>query len=253
MDIGPATAPKGSALATIVDTIVAPKEAFERLREAPTWGIAALVIAVLTLIAAILALPVNTHIGVAMVQHMIVSNPTIAGMSDAEKQKMLDDAMHPAPWKSYALNPLLGVLGMGLIFLCNALFLLLGSAIGRGTGSFRTLWAASVNIGVPTAALSQLVIAVIGMIRGPEAFGSMTDLVRAVPSLGWIVPGAGGLLGATLSSISVFLLWGLFLNFNALRYTAQVRGAVAWVVPAIVTILGGLATGGLFLAAQKFT
>ena len=252
MDIGPAAAAKANGLTTVVDTIVAPKEAFERLRVAPTWGVAALIIVVLTILSAILAQPVNNHVGVAMVQHMIATNPSISGMSDAAKQKMLDDAAHPAAWKAFGLNPLLGVVGMGFVFLLNALCLLIGNALGRGTGSFRSLWAASVNIGVPTAALGQLFVAIVGIIRGPEAFASMADLFHAVPSLAWIVPGAGGLIGGMLGSISVFVLWGLALNYMALRHTAEVKGTVAWIVPAAITVVGALVSGGLLALAQKF-
>jgi hypothetical protein len=38
----------------------------------------------------------------------------------------------------------------------------------------------------------------------------------------------------------------------ALRHTAEVKGAVAWIVPAAITLVGALVSGGLLALAQKF-
>jgi hypothetical protein len=187
-----------------------------------------------------------------MIQHMLANNPSMASMSDAEKQKMLGDAAHPPAWRM-VLNPLLGLLGTALVFLCNTLFLLIGNATGRGSASFKSLWAASVNIGVPTVGIGTLLVSIVELIRGPDSFNTMGDMFHAVPSLAWIAPGVGGFTGAMLGAISIFVLWGFALNVLALRHTAQVKNAVAWIVPATVTILGALLTGFFISFAQKFT
>jgi len=117
---------------------------------------------------------------------------------------------------------------MGFVFLLNALCLLIGNAIGRGTGSFRSLWAASVIIGVPTAALGSCSSRLVASFAGPKPFASMATCFTRCRAWRWIVPGAGGHARRALRSISVFVLWGLALNYMALRHTAEVKGAVAW-------------------------
>ncbi|HEU5479666.1 MAG TPA: hypothetical protein VFU90_07515, partial [Candidatus Tumulicola sp.] len=61
MGVDRAGAPKANGLKTALDTIISPKEAFEQLRVAPTWGWALLLTIVLYAFASYLLTPAIVH------------------------------------------------------------------------------------------------------------------------------------------------------------------------------------------------
>lgn len=238
--------PRGDGLRTVVDTIAAPGEAFDALRTSPTWGWAAAILAILCAISFFLERPGQLHATTGLMQHMFAS-PAYASLSDDQKRKMLADAQNPPP-----LNTLLGLVGAyltyGLAALFNTVFLLVGNALGKGSARFSSLWAASVNIAVPSIALGGLVLGIIMRLRGPESFNGMGDILRAVPGPGMLAPGIHGFAGAFLASITVFTLWGCYLNVVAMKRTARVNGPLAYVVP-ILILLASAAISGAFFGA----
>lgn len=237
-------APKANGLSTLLNVIAAPKEAFEALREAPTWGWAMIVAIVVYVIAAILLAPAAQHVGLSIVQHM--TNGSIgANMSDAQKQKMLSDAAHPTAIK-LVMNICFGIAGLFIAVLFNTLWMLLANAIGKGTGTFKRFWSGSANILIPSYVLAQLVIAIIAMLRGPDGFNTMGDIFKAAPSLAWLAPGAHGYLVGFLASLSVFAIWGAFLNATMLQVMAGVKSGIAWtfgiIILALTAVFGGIFT-----------
>jgi hypothetical protein len=230
-----------SGLTNVVNTIVSPKEAFEALREAPTWGWALIIGAILSIIGYFLALPASHHATLVAMQSL-TSGPSFSTMSDVQKQQMLASA-NPG-----AVRDVLGAIGpvifLLIAVLLNTLFMLIANAIGKGQADFKRLWCGSMNIAVPTFALGQLVAGIIAVLRGPDSFTSMADLFRAVPGLGTLASGMHGFGGAFLAFITVFSLWGLFLNGTMMRAMARAAAGASWAVAILVTILGA-AIGGL--------
>ncbi len=241
-------ATQNAGLKTLVDTIVAPTEAFERLRVAPTWGWALGVLVVLLAASSFGGLAVSEHAGVGMIHHMLATNSSMAAMPDATKQKMLDDAAHVPPVKLMA-NLLVAIVITLLGALINAALLLGTSAMAQGSATFKSLWAGSINISVVQLGLGQSITMVIAQLRGPENINSMTDVLRVVPSLGWLDPGASGTLGGMLLTISIFALWGLALNVLMLRTTGRVTNAASWIVPVLITRAGATISGAFLSLA----
>jgi len=220
-----------SGLTTVVDTIAAPKTAFERLREAPTWGWALIIVLALMAIGYFLQMPASQHAGVTMIQHVVANNPQ---MSDAQKAKMIAGAQHP--------NIIGGIFGIAfsvfLIVLINTLVTLIGNALGKGQADFKRLWCASMNIAVPTVGIVSILLGVITMMRGAESFSSPLDLQMALPGLQMLVPGVTGATRVFLGAFNVGTLWGLFLNATMLMTLARVGKGVAWGTAAAVLLVG---------------
>jgi hypothetical protein len=87
------------------------------------------------------------------------------------------------------------------------------------------------------------------MLRGPSAFDSSLSLAAAVPSLGMLAQHAPAATRAFLSAISVFTIWGFFLNALMMRVMAKTSGGIAYTFAAVVLLLGALfAAGGVALA-----
>jgi len=106
---------KANGLTTVVDTIVAPKEAFEAFAWRPR-GRRGVHYRRPDILSQSWRSP--STITSACPPHGAAHDrdePVDLGMSDAAKQKMLDDAAHPAAWKAFGLNPCWGR-GHGFVF-----------------------------------------------------------------------------------------------------------------------------------------
>lgn len=242
MGVSAPVAAKANGLSTVLDTIAAPNEAFERQRTMPTWGWALVATIVLLLIGTYLQGPAMRHAGVAQVQHMLANSPIYATVSDAKKQQILDRAGKPSLF-AY-VGPVV-FLFFGV--LVNTLIMLIGNVAGKGQADFKRLWSGSMNIAVPTMGLGALVLGIITTLRGTDAFSNSIQVLQAMPSLAMLVPNAGIVLVSFLAGISVFTLWGFFLNAAMLRVTGKTSAAVAYAFAAIVLLLGA-GTGAAFTA-----
>ncbi|HEY8298609.1 MAG TPA: YIP1 family protein [Candidatus Baltobacteraceae bacterium] len=233
---------KANGLATALNVIASPKEAFETLRDIPMWGWAFIIAIVLGLIGMLLEGPASRHASVAFLAHMQQTNPTFAAMSDAVKQKQLHDAANPPAWQQ--IFGFVTLICVTLITaLLNAVLLLIGNAIGRGQADFKRLWCASMNIAVPTIGIAAVVLGLITLLRGADSFNSIGDLAHALPGLGMLAPGITGLLGGFLSAITIFSIWGLFLNAGALQIIARTSKGLAYGVAIVILVLGALMQG----------
>lgn len=244
MGVTAPAAAKTSGLSTVVDTVAAPADAFERLRIAPTWGWALIVALVLMLAGAYLQGPAARHAAVASTQKMMATSTLFANATAEQKQKAIDRA-----GKQSIFTYVGPVLGLFIAVFFNAVILLIGNAVGRGQADFKRLWCGSMNIAVPTLGLGAIVLGIITMLRGADSFDSGLALARAVPSLGMLVPHASAVTAAFLSSISVFTIWGFFLNATMMRVTAKTSPAIAYAFAALVVLIGALfAAGGVAMA-----
>jgi hypothetical protein len=229
---------------TALDIVIAPKEAFESLKANPTWGWALLIAFLLMLVGYFLEQPAAQHASYGSMQHAISTNPLYSGLSDEQKQRVLNQVAHPPAYQTlWAVVSLLLVLFIATLL--NAVILLAGSAIARGSGDFKHLFAGSMNIAVPTIGLYTLVLGIICRALGPDHFATMSDVYRVVPGLALLTPGVTGSVGAFLAGIQIFSLWGLGLNIGMMRVMAGVRNAIAWVFPLFILLAGALLQAGV--------
>lgn len=246
MGVSAPAATNSGGLSTVVDTIAAPADAFERLQAMPTWGWALIVAIVLLLVGTYLQLPAQHHAATAQAQRM-VAGPLFANATAEKKQAAIANA-----GKTTVFTFLGPIIMLFIAAFFNTLFMLIGNAAGRGQANFKTLWCGSMNIAVPTLGIGAIVLGVITMIRGASSFDSSLALAQAVPSLGMLVPHGNPAVVAFFSAISVFALWGFFLNATMLRVTAKTSPAIAYTFATLVLVLGALFAGGGVAMAHKF-
>lgn len=230
-----------------MNTIAAPSDAFETLRVAPTWGWACLIAIVLLLIGTYLQGPAARHAGVIQTQQMMATSSFFANLTPAKKAEIVARAGQASVIPYFFIAVILFV-----IVLFNTLFTLIGNAVGKGQADFKRLWAGSMNIAIPTFALGSVIVGVIAMVRGPDAFSSSMDIARSMPSLAYLAPhGASAATVMFLTGISIFSLWGLFLNATMLRVTGRTSPGVAWGFAVLITLLGALVAAAAFGAAHN--
>lgn len=241
-----APAVKTSGLSTVVNTIAAPSEAFETLRVAPTWGWACIIAIVLMLIGAYLQGPAARHAGVVQMQQAMATNSLFANIPAERKQTMLAQAGRPG-----VMTYLAPVIVLFIAVFFNTLLTLIGNALGKGQADFKRLWAGSMNIAVPTLGIGAVVLGIITSLRSPDSFNSTLDILRSMPSLAYVFHGSATTT-AFASAISIFSLWGLFLNATMLRITAKTSPAVAYTVAVVILLLGALVAAGGTQVAHNF-
>lgn len=222
---------------TVWDTIIAPNEAFDAIAVAPMWAVAFLIAAILMIASYFLERPATVHATVATYQHLFATNPTFSKLSDDRKTQILNGIAHPSSVAQIAA-PIVSAVVVLITVLLNAAIMLMGSALGHGKASFKQLWAASMNIAVPTLGLGALVLGIVTMLRGPDGFDNLGAITNALPNLGWIVH------NPTLQAISIFTIWGCVLNGLMMRRVAQTSAAVSWSFAIAVLVLTAIAQSG---------
>jgi len=233
-------APKASGLQTVLNTIAAPKEAFETLREAPTWGWALIVSLALFVVGAFLMLPAIHHAQDVSWPAQVAANPRLAGMSQdslAQAKKFGDIAI--------GFAPVFVIVGVFITMLIQALIMLVMNAIGKGSGTFKSFWASAWNIAV-VAGIGSLLTALIVVLRGPDSFDTQTAVQAAMPNLGLLAAHAGKLTNV-LSAFTPFSLWAAWLIVQAMLFVGRTSKGIAWttgIISIVIPALFALAAPG---------
>jgi hypothetical protein len=242
MSVSAPVANKANGLTTVINVITSPKEAFETLRIAPTWGWALLIAVVLMAIGQYLATPATIHAVQTSFPQQIASNPQLAGMAPEQQQRALNMSVSVVRFV-WIFTPIWVLLGA----LVATIVMIVFKAIGRGDAGFKQLWCAAMNIAVVSAGIYSLIAGLIALVRGPATYNSTMDAYRAVPGLTWLAPHAGIKTIAFLSAFNVIGIWAAVLVAMALMYVAKTSKATGTICAIVMLCVTG---GFLALAAR---
>jgi hypothetical protein len=229
-----------SGLQTVFDVILAPSTAFERLRTSPTWGWALALVIVVYSLAQVAITPAIIHGFQAQWPSMMAQNPRMAQLTPEQAQQGLAIAvtvMHFAWIWTIVMVP--------IVLLAIAAVMYLFSALGRGSATFLSMWAAAVNIAVVPMVVGGIVLAAIVMLRGANSFSSISSVTAASPSLAWLLPSANVKVTMFFASLNIFAIWAAVLTFIAMRVTARASTISAVLVAVLLPVtLALLAAAG---------
>ncbi|GAC1391449.1 MAG: hypothetical protein NVSMB31_08860 [Vulcanimicrobiaceae bacterium] len=228
----PSPTQRHSGLATALNVVVSPQEAFETLRVVPMWGWAFLISAVLAIVGSILIGPAQLHAVHAAMVAQFAQNPNFTDAQKAQQLAMTD--------KFAAFGWLFIPFVLAIVCALQALIMLIFNAIGSGSATFKQLWAVAVNISIPGFALYSIVAGIIAMVRGPNGYNSTNDIYLSFPSLAWIAPSAGVKTVAFLFYFNPFFLWAAFLIAMAMMIVARVPKLQAYLTAAAIFLGGAL-------------
>lgn len=229
---------KANGLTTVVNVITSPREAFETLRIAPTWGWAFVIATVLAAIGQYLATPATVHAVQTVFPQQIASNPQLAGMTPEQQQRALVMSLSFVRF-AWLFTPI----SVLLVALISSIVMLIFKAIGRGDATFKQLWCAAMNISVVGIGIYGILAGLIAMVRGAASYTSTLDAYRAVPGLTWLASNAGTKVVAFLSAFNVVGIWAAVLVTLAMMYVAKTSK-----VNGVLCAVAGLLVGGAFLA-----
>jgi hypothetical protein len=225
-----AALPQRSGLSVLLDVILAPRAAFEALATRTHWGWAFAIICILGCVGAVLQVPAGHHVMVATFTQNPSHDPKIAAMSPADVQQAIKVGSAFQQW-TWVFYPLIVLAATAV----TALVLLVGSAVGRGQGSFARLFGLAMNVAIVNYGLNYLLIGVLVTLRGPDSFSTQRDLLGTVPSLAWLAPAGSAKVAALLAQINPFQIWSFFLIALGLTVVAKMPRVPAYVAAAIVT------------------
>jgi Yip1 domain len=232
--------PEPDGLKVALDTIVAPKAAFESIRIAPTWGWAFLLAIVIGTLSTYLITPALVHAYPGTFAQQVATNPQLSSETPEQQQMAL------AIGEKFVSFLWLGtIIGVPLVVLVSTVIMLIFDKIGHGDGSFGKYWAAACNIAIPGFAVASALSAIIVLVRGADSFTTEQAVQSAIPSLALFAPSSNVKLIAFLATITPFSLWALGLNVVAMRIIGRVPVVPAWLaalvmlaVPAILAAVG---------------
>ena len=229
------TAPKSNGLKNLVDTIIAPKEAFESLRVLPTWGWALAIAIALSAIGNFLMVPAIQHAMAAGWPEMVAKTPALARLTPEQLAMQLAISQ-----KFVAFGWIASIFVVPLYCLIEAVVMLIFNKLGRGSGTFVQYFAASCNIAVPAAGIASIVLAAIVLARGTAGFSSPQSIQSAMPNLGMFAAISNVKLAAFLATITPFTIWATGLSISAMLIIGRVPKLQAWLAGIVLFLIPAL-------------
>lgn len=227
-------APQSNGIATVLNVLVAPRDAFSTLRDTPMWGWAFIVATVLAVIGSLLVMPASLHAMQTGFTAQMAHDPQLAQMTPDKQRQALAVASTVVRF-GWVLMPVL----LLLVALIQTVIMLIANAISRGTATFKQLWAAAMNISVITFGVAYLFTGLIAMLRGPQSYANATAIAAALPSAAWAAPHASIKAIAFLSAINPFSIWGVFLLATALSIIARASKPLAYGTAIFIILFSG--------------
>jgi hypothetical protein len=234
MGVSAPAAQKANGLSTVFNVLTAPGEAFETLRISPMWGWAFLVTVALAMIGQYLATPAAIHAVQASWPAQVAANPRIGAMTAEQQQTALNMALTGVKF-AWLFMPVFVLVGA----LIQSAIMLIFSAAGKGSASFKLLWCASMNTLVVGMGVYALVAGLIAIVRGAASYTSATAAMKAIPGLAWLAPHASIKLIAFLSVFNVVSIWGAVLVYIAMQAVARTSKINAAACAVTVIALSG--------------
>lgn len=230
---------QANGLNTVLNVIAAPREAFESIRTAPTWGWAFIITAVLSAIGQYLAIPATIHAVQTAWPAQIAANPQVAALTPAQQQHALDVTIAIMHWMW-----LVAPFAVLVVAAAETLIMLVFKAAGRGEATFKQLWCTAMNSLVVGIGVYNLLNGLIAVVRGPASYNSSADAFRAMPGLAWLASTGSVKLVAFLGAFNVVSIWGAVLLAAGMVAVAKVSK-----INAAFCVLTITALAGLFLSA----
>jgi hypothetical protein len=234
-------------LRTALDILIAPREAFARIREVPTW-LWILVVAVVVESLSVLAfLPALQHAIATGMPAQLAANPAIARLPADEQQKRIASLI-AIQLKVVNFTWLFTIVVVPFVAAVQALVMLVAAKIGGGDRTYKYFWSLAVHVQI-VAAVGGLLADAIVLLRGANSFDAPDQLQTVLPNLGLLVPGGPPVLVAFLSSLNVIALWQCALLAFGMIAIGKISRPVAWTAALLMLLTVG-AFAAIGAAAQ---
>jgi hypothetical protein len=220
----------------VVDIVIAPSAAFERLRVLPSWGWGFLAASLLGIAGTLLAVPAQIHAFHQWLPGLFAATPSLAKLP-ADQQTRIMQAQLSWMTTMAQLGWILVPFVLLIVGAIQALAMTAANAIGNGDGTFAKYFALSMNVAVVGNGLALIVMGLIATLRGPEAFDSPSAVQAATPGLALLAPSAGGAARGFLVGFNVFYVWATVLLALGMERVGRIPRTTAWTTALLLLVL----------------
>jgi hypothetical protein len=227
--VAQASGERSNGLATYFKVLYAPGEAFGALARIPTWGWAAIIGVIMTIIATAIGIPAILHLIQAQTEKSLQQLPA----DQAATQRAV---MAKIPQMVYIIASCVQALLIPWIaWLIGGVIFLMGAALSGGEARFKWAWVAAVNLYI-IPALGAIATYVIVALRGAATVASSTDMF-SLPSLAMLVSGPVK-LQAFLYGFNILNVWYYIVAVIALERMMKMSRPAAIVTVVVLAIFG---------------
>ncbi len=227
---------ENAGLTSLVEIVVAPASAFDRLAEKQTWGWAFIAASVLTIVTSLASGPVQQHLARLIMERGIAASTNAQQLAAARAVFSITAKFSEFAW---VFSPIGVFVSVGIV----TVVLLLCNALLSGKATFKQLWCASMNV-FAVISIGSLIASIVLALRGPDAFTSEMDIFRNSLSLAAVIPTANIKLAGLLASFTPFTLWALWLNALLMQRIARLAAPKAWAAALVVLLIPALFAAG---------
>lgn len=228
--------PEMSELGTVAGVFIEPGRTFEDLRRKPRFILAFIILAVVSMG---FMIAFQQKVGEDNMRRFIQTqqdrSPQMATAGEAQKRQAVDIAMTFQKITTYAF-PLIIL----LVMVVGGLFYWLGSKAMGGNAKFTHGFAVFIYSSLPPTIVARFADFIILFLKPADEIdiaASARGLVRANPTLlfdGKEMP----VLATLISTVDVFVIWGLILAAIGLNKTAKISKGSSWAVVLILFLIG---------------
>jgi Yip1 domain len=194
----PGQSERSSGLATYLKVLYAPGEAFATLARVPTWGWAAVIGIVLTVVATIILAPATTHYAHVAQEHQFAQMPADQAAAARAAVAKFPDWLYPV------FGTVAAMIFVWIFWLIGAAVFAVGAALSGGEAKFSGAWVSALNLYI-IGAVGAIINSIIVFLRGAASVNNSTDLY-ALPSLALVVHGSPKLT-MFLYGFNVVYIW----------------------------------------------
>ena len=227
--------PEMSEIGTIFNIFLEPGKTFLDLRKKPRFIIAAVITAILS---TVLVIGVQQKLGDDRIRRFITTqaeqNPQFANLPEDQKKTTIDLQLTISKIAGYAF-PVVAI----IIFLIGAIFYWVGNKVLGGSGSYLQALSVWIYSSFPPTVVGSVLNFIVLLLKNADDIdiaNSQRGLISANPTAffdGKSMP----VLTTLISTIDVFVIWGIVLAVIGLQKTMRMSAGSAWGVVLFITLM----------------
>ena len=231
-----------TAFSTLVAIVIAPGEAFEEIRQRPTWGWALAITIVLAAAGSLLGMQAARHMIEVSFAAQFANDPRFAGLSPDEARARVAQLVATAvAFANFAW--LFSIVYVPVAVAVEAGVLL---TVARRGATFVQLFSLATHVQFIVLGIGSLVLGTVVALRPIDSFRTQSDFLSSIPSLAWLAPSVPPKITAFLAGLGPFQLWATIVLALGLAAVARVRPLLAWST-AIALLLFGAVWSAIFV------
>jgi hypothetical protein len=237
----------GGDVKTALDILIAPRDAFARIRETPVWVWPLAIAIVIGSFSVLALLPALKHALETGLPAQLAATPQFAKLPPDLQQKQIATVV-ALQLQVVNFTWLFTIVVVPLVAAVQALVMLVAAKIGGGDRGYKHFWSLAVHVQIAGSVGGLLADAIV-LLRGANSFDAPDQLQTVLPNLALLVPGGPHVLVAFFGALNIVTIWQCALLAFGMIAVGRIPRPVAWTA-AILMLLTVSVFAAIGAAAQ---